>query len=141
MQQLKQDQKASMERLQKDFDDYVTQRDKEFAEYLKQEWEQHELLKALKPIPKPKPVDEPQYLKPAGYNDPIKLGIKESIIEIQSEKDKEIILPRIEKQSKDIVNKNTCEIEFYGNYLTLDYDEELIQKLELPVNEKSILGP
>ncbi len=138
MQQMKQDQKASMQLMQKEFDDYVIQRDKEFAEYLKKTWEEHELLKALKPVPKPKPVEEPRYIMPAGISVPLKLNKKESVIEIQSQKNKEIILPRIEKQSKEIVNKNTCELEFYGNYLSLDYDEELIQELELPVNENSI---
>ena len=50
--------------MQADFNEYVIQRDKEFADYLKTQWTAYKPDAPIEPPEKPKPEEIPAYNKP-----------------------------------------------------------------------------
>ena len=65
MEQMTKNYKEQVKKSYQDFNEYVTKRDKEFADHLKQYWEEIHLMAPLKPDTTPKPKIVPEYIAPA----------------------------------------------------------------------------
>ena len=125
LQDMKQKQKEFMEKMQKEFDNYVEKRDKEFADYLKKEWEQFNLFKERKPIERPKPEEMPKFEPEQVAREPLgKMPTIDKVLQIKTDPDKETILPRVMKSEVVISSPNTYEVEFYGNPLKYEWEDE-----------------
>jgi hypothetical protein len=119
------------------FRTYVEDRDREFVEFLKQEWKQMQRMEGLIPDEKPKPVTRPVYEPPAVP--PRKdAGAAKRIITPpptppappppHSEK------PRIDEER----NRSVAEFTFYGSPLRFSYDGAFTTTLGSTVNGDAI---
>lgn len=137
MQQMKTERQEFLQKMQKSFDTYVEQRNKEFADYLENEWEQFSLFKARKPVFRPKPDEMPEFS--LRKDEEIqKIPSINNILELKTKPGKETLLPRVHGTAVDVGNRLTLEVEFYGDVITLEADEDLFREPENSLDEASI---
>jgi len=140
------------ENLQQEYQDYVKketaafekfkeERDREFSEFLKQDWENIKLMKAGKPVGFPGPQEIPVYesVKP---KIPIKKIPEKKLtkIEIPGFKEDKMNLRPLPKLQKPTAKKDYAflEVDFYGSKLSFIYPKKF-KKLKLKsVSEKNI---
>ena len=132
-------QEKEIAKLVEEYDAYVKMADKEFTDFLKNEWEEYNAFKALKIPKKPKPAEIP-VAKP-GIN-LSHLSTKEIKVLLPTETPVNIlnkpVLPLVQKTEPPNYNVSLVKLDYYGNQLSFEYDNELIKTQIQSVNEKAI---
>jgi len=120
-----QQQKEFLDRMQADFNEYVIQRDKEFADYLKTHWTAYKTDAAIEPPEKPKPEEIPAYQdlpeREKAWN---KIEAIVPKINTEDQKPGEVIVPQILKSDEESFDKANMSFDFFGFRIILDYDQQ-----------------
>jgi hypothetical protein len=131
MEQMTKDYKERVKKSYQDFNDYVTKRDKEFADHLKQYWKEIRLMAPMKPDTTPKPEIVPQYKAPV-TKEPASIllpifpsGIPSMPEELQIQR-----LPVLEKPEPVEASTENLSFLYYGSTVTLKYDPDI--KVNVP---------
>lgn len=112
------------EQLRKEYANYISKRDAEWADYLRKEWEMFTVFSGKKAPLKPKPDVVPAYLPPTSTPEPI--FISPTIPAIVTP----VIVPKpdtqpakpICKPAEDEINVNKVSLDFYGRTFSIPYD-------------------
>jgi hypothetical protein len=126
MEQMTRDYKEQVKKSYQDFTDYVTKRDKEFADHLKHYWKEISLMAPLKPDTTPKPIIVPQYKAPAN-KEPISnlLPALPSEIPAIPEELQIARLPVLEKPEPVNASLEMLSFNYYGSIVTLKYNPDI----------------
>ena len=122
----------------KQYADGISKLDKEFKDYLKQEWKRYELFKAEHLYTKPKPETIPEYEKP-------EKDIPDRISVELPEKTEPVVLPEVVQPSEplpvenpDIKSNSFSSISFYGANISVPVDPGYDFHLAEEINEETI---
>ncbi len=133
----KKKQEEFIKQMQNEFDEYVIQRDREFSDYLKTQWEQYQVF-AGKPVPeKPKPDEMPVFKGETEKEKWQKIQPIEAE-EIETEEEKQVILPKILKSDDASYDKANMTFGFFGFRIILDYDNQFRFDPPAAINPASI---
>ena len=128
------------------YNQYLEEQDKDFIEFLKNDWDQFKLFSGEKSDQAPKPVEQPIVKIPPKEISPIS---PEPImpIDIDPTVDKEEVVedspipsePELDKiEIDETVNTENVEIDFYGNINEVFYPKEIIVNVETPITNNTI---
>ena len=117
---------AKLQRMQDDFNKFVEERDKKFAEYLQRDFREFQLEQSPRPADSPKPEDFPAYEEvPSDLNRQYEIDTTKG----QSyELSRGLLIPPSTKEENENYPRAATSVQFYGNKFTLQYD----QRLQLP---------
>ncbi|MDY0076265.1 MAG: hypothetical protein RBR87_03230 [Bacteroidales bacterium] len=137
--EFKRKQQQEMYKLAKEFDEYVRQADKEFANYLKREWESYQAFQglAIPELPKPTviPVAEPDANRKALPSQKIPILIPKTAQSITADKP---LLPVIQKSDPPEFLKSTTFVNFFSSPVSVEYDREIARNTLQNIDEQSI---
>ncbi|MCK9450417.1 MAG: hypothetical protein M0Q90_01895 [Bacteroidales bacterium] len=126
LQQFKLQQDQELKKLAAEFDDFVNQADKEFSQFLKNEWDSYQVFKGIAIPEKPKPTETPEAPKEVIL---AKMKSKEITVIPVSEQEPTLyerpILPVVQKTEPADFLKTTTSIDFYGTSLNIQFDDRL----------------
>ena len=113
---------ATMQRMQDDFNKFVEERDKKFAEYLQRDFREFQRARSARPADAPKPEDVPTYEeKPADLNRQYEIDTTTQ----SYERSRGLLMPPSTKEEDEHYARAATGVQFYGNKLTLQYDQRL----------------
>jgi len=119
-----QQQQEFISKMRSEFDEFVVQRDKEFADYLKNQWQQYQILAGVIPPDMPKPDVIPAYEeKPEREETWNKIEVIAPSVKIDEKRPEEIIIPQILKTDEESFDKANMSFDFFGFRIILDYDQ------------------
>lgn len=108
------------------YDEYVKQADKEFADYLQQEWKKYNAFKGVEVPKRPKPVKIPKIDSNLlidisdGREIPAKLPDTTPVSVVDK-----LVNPIIQKREKSNFLKTAVEVNYYGSHFSFDIDSDL----------------
>lgn len=139
MDAMKQKQQEFMNERQNEFDEYVKQKDAEFAAFLNKHWEEYNILKGVAPPAIPKPPDIPDFTaEPEREEGWEKIPVLQPTLEMPSAKVDEIKVPLILKSDEESFEKSAINIKFFGIPLSIDYDARIKLNIPSKIDEASI---
>ncbi|MBL6949502.1 MAG: hypothetical protein ISR57_02560 [Bacteroidales bacterium] len=124
------EQNQLMDKLRQDYRDWVNKHDKEFSDYLNQEWENYQVFAGKKVPEKPKPVVIPEF-KPEPKPKPIppekirQLPVIAPDLTMQKQLSEICKLPVIQKPEPVTFPEDEFSIRFCGAKVYLDIDRDL----------------
>jgi hypothetical protein len=134
---LKLQQEKEIAALGREFDRYVQQADKEFADYLQKEWESFRAFQGIKVPERPKPLRIPE--NKMAIN---KLPLREIKVDVSSKTMQqelpEPLLPLVQKTEQPNFLKTSIRIDFYGRPLSFQFDENISRIHLQNINEQAI---
>ncbi|MEA2104875.1 MAG: hypothetical protein U9P79_09595 [Candidatus Cloacimonadota bacterium] len=109
-------------RQNEEMEKYASQQDKEFAEFLRKEWEEFQVFQGIQPDKTPKPVSPPKIdsVKVKNYSG------KKIIRDIQKpQPESREVIAEIRDYSKKVESENrtVLNLEFFGDSISLEFDE------------------
>ena len=114
---------AKLQQMQDDFNQFVEERDKKFAEYLQRDFREFQLEQSTRPDDAPKPEEFPAYEeKPSNLNRRYEVDTTKA----QSyELSRGLLIPPSTKEENENYARAATGVQFYGNQFTLQYDQRL----------------
>ncbi|MCF8367739.1 MAG: hypothetical protein K9G76_01760 [Bacteroidales bacterium] len=138
---MKKQQEEFIKKMQGEFNEYVKQRDKEFADYLKNQWKEFEAVEGEEPPEKPKPDEIPAYEEvPDRVETWAKVPAIVPTIDINPEKEKQVVVPQIRKSDEQSFDKAKMAFDFFGFKIILDYDQQFKFEPPAAINPGTISG-
>ena len=117
-------------KMKEQINQYIAEKDKEFANYLNTQWENYNLFKAKKAEIKPKPDTIPVFNKNEAKKTDLSipfLNSKNTIANINlSMYDSDVEIPVLEKDENNSFETNILHISFYGKSLMFEFDKKFI---------------
>lgn len=114
-----------LQQMQDDFNKFVEERDKKFAEYLQRDFREFQPEPSVRPTDAPKPVDFPTYdQQPSDRNRQYEIDTTTQ----SYERSRGLLIPPSTKEETENYSRSASGVQFYGNKFTLQYD----QRLKLP---------
>jgi hypothetical protein len=144
---LEQSQKAlsvGTSKLENNYTEYASKRDREWSDYLRKEWEAHQVLTGEKLPQKPKPDKIPTYTPPKTIvaPQPDTQPTPPTIVPIILPDVVKIPLPQpvlpICKPIEPEVNAQNVQLNYYGRLLTISYDHAIEKVPFSTVNQEAI---
>ena len=124
---------------QSEYNQYIQQVDAEFAQYLDQIWKEFSLNKGKKTPDTPKPTVVPNFTPGKDENVPRIIPISVTPVLDQPVLQPRLPVPALQKSEEYEFEQNTCQFEFYGVNLSINYDSRIISaQIEDSVNNNSI---
>ena len=118
---------AKLQRMQDDFNRFVEERDKKFAEYLQRDFREFQPEQSMRPDDAPKPEEFPAYEEePADRSRQYEIDTTKA--QSYEERSRGLLIPPSTKEENENYLRAATGVQFYGNQFTLQYD----QRLKLP---------
>ena len=119
----KREREAKLQQMQDDFNRFVEERDRKFAEYLQGDFRQFRLERSLRPTDSPKPIDFPTYDQaPTDSNRRYQV---DTISPSYDERSRGLLIPPSTKEGNEHYTRAATGVQFYGNQLSFRYDPRL----------------
>lgn len=129
-------------KMKEQINQYIAEKDKEFANYLNTQWENYNLYKAKKADIKPKPATIPVFNKIEAKKTDLSipfLNSKKTIANVNlSMYDSDVEIPVLEKDENNSFETNVLHISFYGKSLMFEFDKNFLENIPEKINEKTI---
>jgi len=123
-----------------DFSEYAGTRDDEFADYLKEPWNDYSILAGIEDEPQLQ-VEQPIFDESnLDMNPPVNLAYSNVISCGDYGKGQIRMIPRIRKSESDIYNSLKVVFRFYGQQVNINYDKLLIFSKIGSFSEDSVSG-
>lgn len=136
----KQEYEKGLQELRDDYRKYVEQADKEFADYLKKDWEQFQLFKAMSVEEMPGPEKIPVYKQIINVEPVRKIQPKQIVNQVSTESYS--MKPRqaipIDEKRKPNIDYKAATFTFYGSMVQITVPMEVCTKFGNDVSESSI---
>ena len=112
-----------LQQMQDDFNKFVEERDKKFAEYLQRDFREFHPEPSLRPTDEvPKPIDFPTYdEQPTDRSRQYQIDTTQQ----SYERSRGLLIPPSIKEETDNYTRSASGVQFYGNKFTLHYDQQL----------------